>query len=202
MHYDDVTPFYEHKNEQSRAFLPINSAGIGLWKRCYPDRKRAWTSQRTTGSSGSSSSGEDGAAMRDRFANYFIPTLSHEPRPTVEDFPVTQKMKQIGPHWAQIAGRLPVRSSNAVKNGLRTQLRATYRGRSAKRAAAARVEPPTPPEAEQVPMRGRVDIARAHPLDDPQPGRVNPACRSESLALVPNVQQFDIELRSGTVRPA
>jgi hypothetical protein len=144
--------------------------------------------------------GKTGRQCRDRFANYLVPTLSHEPWSTAEDFVLTQEFRQIGPRWAQIAACLPGRSSNAVKNRWRTQLRATYRGRSAKRTAA-QAEPPKPPEAvpRGKPASTSSELFLSMILN---PGVVHPACRCESLALVPNVQQIDIELHPGTVRPA
>jgi hypothetical protein len=141
--------------------------------------------------------GKTGRQCRDRFANYLVPTLNHAPWSAAEDFLLTQKFRQLGPHWSQIASYLPGRSSNSVKNRWRMQLRATFRGRAAQ-SRPTQVQHSNPPETEP---RDRAASTSSELFLSMilNPGRAGTACRCESL--VPNVQQLDIEMGPGAVRP-
>jgi hypothetical protein len=53
---------------------------------------------------------------RERYKNYLLDSITTHPWTAEEDAFLCQKVRELGPHWVQIANHLDGRSGNQVKN--------------------------------------------------------------------------------------
>ncbi|KAF6165889.1 hypothetical protein GIB67_012786 [Kingdonia uniflora] len=124
-----------------------------------------------------------GKSCRLRWLNYLRPDIKRGNITPEEEVLIIELQEELGNRWSQIAGRLPGRTDNEIKNYWNTHLSKKVRSHpdvnsNKKSTPASPQSPPTPKNESRV-VRAKVSRSTKVFFDDPQLDKVEPTIINE-----------------------